>query len=73
MQVLLGQLQASLTVGNLFVVLTAVFQPLLSILAMVLTAALIAGVCGFVGRFTHPTQQRKNVDQSFSCKQPVTK
>ena len=73
MQVPLGQLQVSLTVGNPFVALTAVFQLLISLLAMILTAPLIAAVCGFVGKFTHPTQQRENVDQSFPCKQPVTK
>ena len=74
MQDLLGQLRASLTVGNLFVALTAVFQLLVSLLAMILTTeTLIAADCGFVGRFANPTQQRKNEDQSFSCKQPLTK
>lgn len=63
MQGPLGQLQASLIVGNLFVALTTVFQLLVSLLAVILIAALAAAVCGLVGRFTHPTRQRKNVDQ----------
>ena len=61
MQAPLGQLQTSLTIGNLFVALTHVFQLLVSLLAVILTAALIAAVCGSVGRFAYPIQQRKNV------------
>ena len=38
-----------------------------------LTAALIAAVGDFDGRFGHPIQPHMNGDQSFSCKQLLTR